>query len=392
MYRIMIVDDEKMVIESIKGKINWNDLNACLVGEACNGAEALQKIPQCFPNILIVDMRMPIMDGLELIDRLRQSNSAVKVIITSAYTDFEYTKKAICIGAVDYLVKPVKKEELNQAILNAIHKIKVNRFEVTEILSRMIKNEVNPDEAELLLEQLQSLDNHWGGNAYGLIVIKHYNHNIQPFQPILAKELTKDIAALKSNHGISHFQVFINRDVLNELDVLICFHSYLPDDNNQSLKELTRSLFTGDYGEKYQISIGIGPLRRELFELKSMYQEATYTVKGLKPVRRLIYEARQYLDENFSREIKLKDLAQKYFVSEEYLSRLFKEELGEGFSEYLTRIRLEKAMEYLGEPRVTISQISSLVGYTDTKYFFRIFKKKFNLTPSEVRKQLGEKV
>jgi two-component system response regulator YesN len=108
-------------------------------------------------------------------------------------------------------------------------------------------------------------------------------------------------------------------------------------------------------------------------------------LNNLESSRRIIYEIKQYIDNNYSNEIKLKDIASKYLFSEQYLSRLFKDELKTSFIEYLTNIRMRKAKELLKDKDFKIKDVSTLVGYNDTKYFYKLFKKTFGITPSMVR-------
>ena len=116
MYRIMIVDDEQMVIESIRGKINFQKLCAEFVGSALNGRDALEKLDTLRPQIIIVDIRMPIVDGLAFIQKMTALKYPAKIIISTAHSDFAYAKKAIQLGVVDYLIKPIKKSELNHSL------------------------------------------------------------------------------------------------------------------------------------------------------------------------------------------------------------------------------------------------------------------------------------
>lgn len=112
MYRIILVDDEAEVRNSIINKIPWNDLGFEVVGAADNGEDALGKIEQLEPDIVMTDIRMPYMDGLELTSAIRQIDPYIKVIIFSGYDDFEYAKKAINLKVLEYILKPVNVEEM----------------------------------------------------------------------------------------------------------------------------------------------------------------------------------------------------------------------------------------------------------------------------------------
>ena len=119
LYRIILVDDEEEVRQSIIRKIDWTGAGFCVVGDAENGEEALEKVEALEPDLILTDIRMPFMDGLSLAERVRQKYPSVKIVIFSGYDDFEYAKQAIKLNVTEYILKPVNVEELT-AILKRI--------------------------------------------------------------------------------------------------------------------------------------------------------------------------------------------------------------------------------------------------------------------------------
>lgn len=91
-YRIMLVDDEEEVRKAIIRKMDWEKLGFVVVGDAENGEEALEKLEQLEPDVVITDIRMPYMDGLTLTERIREKHPSMKILIFSGYDDFEYAK------------------------------------------------------------------------------------------------------------------------------------------------------------------------------------------------------------------------------------------------------------------------------------------------------------
>lgn len=92
-YRIMLVDDEEEVRKAIIRKMDWEKLGFVVVGDAENGEEALEKLEQLEPDVVITDIRMPYMDGLTLTARIREKHPSIKILIFSGYDDFEYAKQ-----------------------------------------------------------------------------------------------------------------------------------------------------------------------------------------------------------------------------------------------------------------------------------------------------------
>lgn len=122
--RIIIVDDEPIICEGLQKTINWAMLGAEVAGIAYDGEEALRLAAALAPDIVLSDIRMDGMDGLELAERLRQVNPQLIVIMISGYEDFEYARRAVRIGVTDYLLKPVEIDELMGVVGRAIERIR----------------------------------------------------------------------------------------------------------------------------------------------------------------------------------------------------------------------------------------------------------------------------
>ncbi len=115
-YRILLADDEEEVRKGIIRKIEWERLGFEVVGDAENGEDALEKIEQLRPDVVMTDIRMPYMDGLALTARIRQKYPSMKVLIFSGYDDFEYAQQAIKLNVTEYILKPVNGEELTEIL------------------------------------------------------------------------------------------------------------------------------------------------------------------------------------------------------------------------------------------------------------------------------------
>ncbi len=116
MYRILIADDEAIIRAGIKYLLDYESLGYTICAEAANGEEALAHITQEKPDVVLLDIRMPRMDGLEVIRKARESGFNGKVVIISSYTDFKYAQEAIRYGVQDYLTKPIDEEELSDIL------------------------------------------------------------------------------------------------------------------------------------------------------------------------------------------------------------------------------------------------------------------------------------
>lgn len=116
MYKVLIADDEKRICKLIRGLVDWDEKGLVVVGIVHNGQEALNIVKQDKPDIIITDIRMPELGGLELIREVKKANPEIDFIIISGYRQFEYARKALQYGAEDYLLKPIREKELNRVL------------------------------------------------------------------------------------------------------------------------------------------------------------------------------------------------------------------------------------------------------------------------------------
>ncbi len=129
MYSVLIVDDEEPLIEAIRILGDWDNLRVTEIMEANNGKEGMALIREKKPDLILVDMKMPVMSGTEFLKLVNQEYPDIPIIVISGYNDFDYARQAIKSDAVDYLLKPVNKKELNHALGVAVAGIEQRRRE-----------------------------------------------------------------------------------------------------------------------------------------------------------------------------------------------------------------------------------------------------------------------
>ena len=124
--RVVMVDNSYNARRDIDSKIKWVENDFELVGEAANGEEGLALLPHVSPHVVMTEIRMPKMDGITFIENAKKRWPGVKYIIVSNYDNFDYLRQAMKVGAFDYILKPVKTEEINQALKRAKLEIENN--------------------------------------------------------------------------------------------------------------------------------------------------------------------------------------------------------------------------------------------------------------------------
>lgn len=164
MKKIVFVDDEQMIRQSIVSLIDWQQLGFELVGEASNGQEALTVIEQTLPDVVITDIRMPIMDGLELSRAIKDIDPTIKILILSGHESFDYAQSAIRLNIHAYLLKPVSKADLEQVLMDISQTIDEERRNANDIF-------------KVTKEYMQHLDALKRGYLIGLVTDMYQPHD-----------------------------------------------------------------------------------------------------------------------------------------------------------------------------------------------------------------------
>lgn len=155
MYSVFLVDDEPIVLEGIRTKVDWEGAGFTFAGEATDGEIALSMIHEIKPDILITDIKMPFMDGLQLAAAIKKIQPWIKIIILSGHDEFDYAKKAISIGIDDYILKPFTSEEIESALKKAAGAIDKERKQLSDI--SILKEELKSQEKLIRKEFLNNI-------------------------------------------------------------------------------------------------------------------------------------------------------------------------------------------------------------------------------------------
>ena len=138
MYKVIVIDDEMLVRRGIVMETDWQALNCVVVAEAGKGIEGLEAVRKYHPDLLICDIRMPKMDGIEMLKELRAEGNDVSVIFLTAYSEFSYAQSALKLLASDYLLKPLKDGELEGAVRKILSVVEVGTTQAEEEASMVI--------------------------------------------------------------------------------------------------------------------------------------------------------------------------------------------------------------------------------------------------------------
>jgi two-component system response regulator YesN len=185
MYKVLIVDDEPIIREGMKKIINWNIYGYKVIGDAENGLDAYNKILTLNPDLCIIDIKMPEMDGLELISKIKECEINTKIIILTGYPEFEYAQKAIDLGVESYILKPVDPNILIEKIKKVYTQLEKEKsfIEVSKekILEKIIKKDIE-NLNELELNRIYNFNFPW--KSYQIVLIYIENSKILPIKDI----------------------------------------------------------------------------------------------------------------------------------------------------------------------------------------------------------------
>lgn len=358
-YTAILIDDEKWTRDVLRRIGHWEEMGVEIAAEASDGEYGLELVTALNPDIIISDVKMPNMDGLTLLNILRERNYWGKILFVSGYDDYDYVRNAIQLKANDYLLKPVKPDEFNKQLSRCVSELKQWNQQA---------------QRDLNLEGILRVK--WFGD-YVNQRTKLYE-GLKAMSPELVKERMKQLESLviemEGEELPKNISIYIYVDLYNILHKFIyssgCLYEEIFDKDNNFF------VFGSDFAFTGMVS-----------SIEKSFLTAIGGIEGLRRGKNRIdiKTIQRYVDNNYAEEISLEKTAEKFFVSKEYLSKMFKLETGYGFAGYITEIRMNKARELLLTGKTPIKDIVEMVGYKEVGHFYKVFKKHFGVTPGEMK-------
>ena len=534
-YKVIIADDEKKILQLIRFLGKWEQYGIEIVDECHDGSTALESIKRNRPDFVISDIKMPELDGIELIKATKDAGIDCLFILLSGYRHFEYARSAIALNVVDYLLKPIDEEQLNRTLERICLQMKKTREErqnmenIRDMQKKQIYKEKRASFWKGLMEdgapgkvlshaytreqcneeygtgfskqcfQVIMISTNISGileqgvslfedtlegflSKYlescavccyhvtfrGSIIIVNYDeadkkkvegniaalyYEIRDLNEIYGEfrlnfgvsDMMKDIRDLRKafreaqaaewgrlvtmQNGVLYYsqicglrhmdetQMFdaeeleriknsvkyLRREELSDLfqklfERALACSNYAPGDLAYAFFKIMNSILEILSAEEQQVEekwfyayVEAGNFSQAIKNLYLAVDE--FIVEKQKRIKQKngkpINEALKYIQENYANPISQEEVARAGNVSSTYLSKLFKEETGIGFTEYVTKVRLEESEKLLADTAMSIKEIAAAVGYPDEKYYSRLFKKSTGIKPSEYRKIYG---
>ena len=397
MWKILIADDEPRIRRGLKGLLDRSGEGLEVVAEAEDGEMAYDLALQHEPDILLVDIRMPFRDGLDLIAGLNEALPGRLVIIVSGHDEFEYAQAAVKLGVFDYVLKPVDAEAfvavMGRARAELEARAQANKYSswVREQVDRnlpMLREHFLKDWTAGTLSRTELLE--------GIAFL-----GLKPGSP--ATLLGARFAERAGNSGPDsdrdrRFALVAMRAVMEE--ALPAPDSYVYGDDTEIVLALAPALGAEELAgiveglerrasERVYLvpSLATRNIPDPLSGLSDAYEELRAELADGGNCEAFVVLARNYIDRHYwNPELSLEDAATELQISPGYLSRLMKRETGFSFIEYLNRIRVKKATILMSDPASKAFEVAERVGYHSQHYFSRAFKKVTGTSPTDHRK------
>ena len=392
MYNILIVDDEPIVKIALRSILPWEEYGFFICGTAGNGLEALSLVEKQHPDVIITDLKMPGMDGLELIRTLKEKKYPGEILVLSNYEDFDSVRSALLLGAADYLLKiKIQADTLLACLNKTTEKLQKKAGEKSPVPEETISENRN----RLLLSFFQ------GDGSLASFIQENRETKLGfmekgcaicyvTFEKFLSNDAFSISANLLRDMILDAVQGALQPYilVLNDYSALVVF----------SQKELTVS------------QIKVEQLVKKLYNRFTMYQsfapDMPYqeNLKNYEEARKIYQNFHQneghykndvaktiaYIEENYMHRLTLASISANVNLSSSYLCRVFKSEVGISITSYLNNLRIRKAATLIKEQDLSLKEISAMVGIDDQLYFSRLFKKCMGISPSEYGKKFHQ--
>ncbi|WP_231710700.1 response regulator [Gracilibacillus suaedae] len=393
-WKVLIADDEFIIRDGIMSSVDWGDFNMEVVAEAEDGEEAVNLAIRHEVDVLLIDLNMPIMNGITAMKKIKDQLHDCRMVVISGYDDFQYAQEAIRLQVEDYLLKPVNPNQLAN-ILEAVrqqldqkkqeenylqqassqvkrnHKQLRNRFFLdwmTEVVGEEeVKNQLKflelPQTEPQSLIVMKWLD---GEAEHHFFSEQERKQQLEAIQQLLGEDMKKYVHAifLEGTHWIS-----------------ILIWEQTPADLTLHLEEFIKEeLAQHVYAKQIEV---------EFSSIPAKYSEVKQELNKYMQLSPLVKQSIQYIRKHYrDSHLTLESIAESLHVSTVYLSKMIKQDLGVSYVKFVTQMRLQTAKDLLRTTDLSVREVAELVGYDSQHYFSTAFRKSIGVTPKQYKHQL----
>lgn len=392
--RVLIADDEPIIREGVRDSVDWTSLGMRVCAEAEDGEEALELALLHRIHIALVDLNMPIMNGITLMKELRQKLPQCRIIIITGHDEFTYAQEAVRLHVDDYILKPADAEQLRQVLTRIRDDLETARKQEEHLQQaskqieknfplmrerfciEWIEGTMTEDE---ILEQLQFLQLPAHSPALlGVIRWPELNASMP-----LRKENDRQLFLFAIENIVSEmlegYEKVLFRDHAGFIVIIIW--GAVPEALISDIQHAVQSYL------KITIHVLTQSVEQGLLSVSAVYRQCKSSIYKETVMSPLVRKAQDYIRENYmDTDMSLEAFANLMQVSPVYTSRIIKQELGTSFVSLVTQLRMNKAIQLLNATDLPIHEIAVKVGYDTQHYFSTAFKKTVGVSPIQYRK------
>ena len=414
MYKLIFADDESLVRSKISQMVDWESAGFSLVGCCSNGYEVMELIEKELPDLVILDINMPFITGLEAARQIRHSYPRTRIVFLTGYTEFDYAKQAIELSVFKYIVKPVAAQEL-QAVLREVRAV---LDEENARIQKMAELEHFYQQNQKMLMQDLLGDSARSDTIYDRVHAYGLKWDDGTFFQVAVFSVDGMGHGANWAAGDGKTMLYALCNVASELSQeaglgLACIHrgtvvligcSAVGTSLSLRMQEFVESILHLAAGQlQFTATAGLGNVCKGCAQIASSCAEAVramelrakeggnqlFTVQDLRECagsHAAVWDAVNYIESNYADPNLSADAVCEYLhLSPSYLRALFKRQTGGTIIGYITKARMERARTLLEGGRMKNGLIAEKVGYADPHYFSYCFKRYFGVSRNEMR-------
>lgn len=384
--KVLIADDESIVRKGLRSTVPWDKYGMEVVADAPNGRKAWEAFMEHKPQVVITDIVMPEMDGIELSRKVKELAPDTRIILLSCHRDFDYALQGIKLGASGYLLKTAFEDEELEGMLekfqseliaaSALEASEANGNDASERLSTLLYAWLNGHNDKLVGEMKTRTREEWSFHGESVYIYLIKTSGCEASWLNLLKEAVYEDRQLCEGavipYGEERCYWIVPESHLNAVDSLLVEQK----SKNAKLQWAKRGLLTGTE-ERLQALLVLH---------KEAELEKTYGVSAT-DWPEAIWRAVKLLHDNPAAEWSVSDVAGQVGLSRSHFSILFKKAVGDSFVAFQYKRKLKLAYGLLKDTTLTMQDIAERTGLGDSKYFSKWFKRCTSQTPSQYRAQ-----
>ncbi len=417
--KLILVDDEQIVLTGISTILETDKDRFTILAQCGSGFEALEAVARQRPDVVITDIRMSGMTGLELAERIKEIDEHILVILLTGYPDFVFAQKALTLGVFDYLVKPTRYTDIIKCLDRAEAKLQSRKNEsaIKLRLVHQLENNWETLASKFLQDVMKGFITapaHIGEKARQLGIDIHHFVLINVKFKAWNHNLDKNIRdSFSLNYALRNMFGEVFGDVGQPIFVLESINNFvlllgLPDKGDPMLGRVSacagKCLRLALELLETHLVIGLSEVGSDLSCLRTACDQTLVAMEtaaktgvnfvcyGQDNDKNGVYspaikKALAYIHEHYCEDISLKLVSQQVFLNTWYFSELFKKEVGKSFTDYMLNLRIGKAKSLIEDKKLPLYQIAYMVGINGPGYFSQVFRRLTGMSPKEYRKE-----